>query len=76
MLVDDYANTLFFQQNLKITLRLVDSGKVSADEVCIFEMQGRVGGRAYSMRGLGPDSDLTVDPGGYRTVGTTTSSDY
>jgi len=31
-------------------------------------MQGRAGGRAFSMRGLGPYGDLSVDPGGYRTV--------
>ena len=47
---------------------MVDSGLVDAEDVCIFEMQGRVGGRAFSMRGLGPDGDLSVDSGGYRTV--------
>jgi hypothetical protein len=48
--------------------RLVDEGKVSAEEVCVFEMTERVGGRLFSLRGLGPDSDLSVDAGGYRTV--------
>jgi len=41
---------------------------VDASEVCIFEMQDRVGGRAYSLRGLGPEKDLSVDAGAYRTV--------
>jgi hypothetical protein len=48
--------------------RLVDEGKVNAEEVCVFEMTERVGGRLFSLRGLGPDSDLSVDAGGYRTV--------
>jgi hypothetical protein len=48
--------------------RLVDEGKVTAEEVCVFEMTERVGGRLFSLRGLGPDSDLSVDAGGYRTV--------
>lgn len=51
-----------------VETRLVDSGRVPASEICIFEMTGRVGGRVYSLRGLGPDNDLTVDIGGYRTV--------
>jgi len=52
---------------LYAAMRLIDSGKVSAKEVCIFEMQDRVGGRSYSLRGLGPDNDLSVDAGAYRT---------
>ena len=51
-----------------VSNRLVDSGKVPANEICIFEMSGRVGGRVYSMRGFGPANDLVVDIGGYRTA--------
>ena len=47
---------------------MVDAKKVSGSDVCVFEMTERVGGRLMSMRGLGPESDLTVDAGGYRTV--------
>lgn len=47
---------------------MVDEGKVDASDVCVFEMTERVGGRLLSLRGLGPDDDLTVDAGGYRTV--------
>lgn len=46
---------------------MVDEGKIDASEVCVFEMTERVGGRLFSLRGLGPDGDLTVDAGGYRT---------
>ena len=48
--------------------RMVDEGKIEASDVCVFEMTERVGGRLMSLRGLGPDGDLTVDAGGYRTV--------
>ena len=48
-------------------LRLVDTGTVDASNICIFEMAGRVGGRIMSLRGLGPDQDLVVDVGAYRT---------
>ena len=48
--------------------RMVDTGKVSGSDICVFEMTERVGGRLMSLRGLGPESDLTVDAGGYRTV--------
>jgi tetratricopeptide (TPR) repeat protein len=44
-----------------------DSGQVAARDICIFELNDRVGGRLYSLRGLGPKGDLTVDVGGYRT---------
>jgi hypothetical protein len=54
-------------------LRMVDSGKISASDVCVFEQTERVGGRLMSMRGLGPNNDLTVDAGGYRTVRTSRS---
>ena len=47
---------------------MVDEGKVAATDVCIFEMTDRVGGRLFSLRGLGPNDDLVVDAGGYRTV--------
>ena len=47
---------------------MVDGGKIDASGVCVFEMTERVGGRLYSLRGLGPDGDLSVDAGGYRTV--------
>ena len=47
---------------------MVDTDKVSGSDVCVFEMTERVGGRLMSIRGLGPESDLTVDAGGYRTV--------
>ena len=48
-------------------LRLVDTGTVAASAICIFEMTGRVGGRIMSLRGLGPEEDLVVDVGAYRT---------
>ena len=48
-------------------LRLVDTGTVAASAICIFEMTGRVGGRTMSLRGLGPEEDLVVDVGAYRT---------
>jgi hypothetical protein len=47
---------------------MVDSEKVAGKDICIFETTERVGGRLFSLRGLGPDEDLTVDAGGYRTV--------
>lgn len=34
--------------------------------VCLFEATHRVGGRIYSVRGLGPNGDLTLDMGAYR----------
>lgn len=33
---------------------MVDEGKVDGSGVCIFEMTERVGGRLFSLRGLGP----------------------
>ena len=51
-----------------LVTRMVDSGTVDACDVCVFELTERVGGRLFSLRGLGPDGDLTVDAGGYRTV--------
>lgn len=52
---------------LYTALRLVDEGKVDASDVCVFDMTERVGGRLMSLRGLGPEDDLVVDAGGYRT---------
>jgi hypothetical protein len=52
------------------THRLVDTKTISASDICVFETTERVGGRLFSLRGLGPDADLTVDAGGYRTVRT------
>lgn len=53
---------------LYTALRMVDEGMVDATDVCIFEQTERVGGRLVSLRGLGPDGDMTIDAGGYRTV--------
>lgn len=47
---------------------MVDERAIEASDVCIFETTERVGGRLFSLRGLGPDNDLSVDAGGYRTV--------
>ena len=47
---------------------MLDEGVVKGSDICIFDMTERVGGRLMSLRGLGPDGDLTVDAGGYRTV--------
>jgi hypothetical protein len=52
---------------LYTAMRLVDEGVFEATDVCVFEATERVGGRIYSLRGFGPDSDLTVDAGAYRT---------
>jgi uncharacterized membrane protein YgcG len=52
---------------LYTALRLVDTGTVAASAICIFEITGRVGGRIMSLRGLGPEEDLVVDVGAYRT---------
>lgn len=49
---------------------MLDEGAVEGSDICIFEMTERVGGRLMSLRGLGPDGDLSVDAGGYRTVRT------
>jgi hypothetical protein len=45
----------------------VDEGAMEASNICIFEMTERVGGRLMSLRGLGPEDNLVVDAGGYRT---------
>lgn len=54
-------------RSLHNLFRLVDDGKVDASDICIFDMTERVGGRLMSLRGLGPEDDLVVDAGGYRT---------
>ena len=52
---------------LYTAMRLVDEGVFAANDICIFEATERVGGRIYSLRGFGPENDLTVDAGAYRT---------
>lgn len=49
---------------LYFAMRLIEAGKVNGSDVCIFESTDRVGGRIYSLRGLGPKKDLSVDAGG------------
>jgi len=43
---------------------MLEVGQINGSDVCIFEATDRVGGRLYSLRGLGPNKDLTVDAGG------------
>ena len=52
---------------LYTAMRLIEEKKVNATDVCIFEATDRVGGRLYSLRGFGPENDISVDSGGYRT---------
>lgn len=40
--------------------------RLDSSDVCVFEREQRVGGRALSLRQLGPHRDLTVDLGAYR----------
>ncbi len=47
--------------------RLVEEGVFDGSDICIFEATDRVGGRLYSLRGFGPEGDISVDAGGYRT---------
>ena len=47
--------------------RLVEEGVIDGNDVCIFEATERVGGRLYSLRGFGPEGDISVDAGAYRT---------
>ena len=44
----------------------VDTQTIPAADVCVFEANGRVGGRIYSLHGLPHFADLAVDIGGYR----------
>lgn len=47
----------------------VDSGAVAAaGDVCVFEANGRVGGRVFSVHGLPGLEDLALDVGGYRFI--------
>jgi len=52
---------------LYTAMRLMETDKYEASDICIFEATDRVGGRVYSLRGFGPDNDITVDAGAYRT---------
>jgi hypothetical protein len=52
---------------LYTAMRLLDEKKVNGTDICIFEATDRVGGRLYTLRGFGPDNDITVDAGGYRS---------
>jgi hypothetical protein len=52
---------------LYTAMRLVEANKISGTDICIFEATDRVGGRLYSLRGFGPENDISVDAGGYRT---------
>ena len=49
---------------LYTAMRLIETNKVNGSGVCIFEATDRVGGRIYSLRGMGPNKDLSVDAGG------------
>jgi len=44
----------------------VDTQTVNASSVCVFEANGRVGGRIFSVHDLPHFGDLAVDVGGYR----------
>ena len=48
----------------------VDAGLVDPKDICVFEANGRVGGRIYSVRDLPSLSGLTLDVGGYRFIET------
>ena len=48
----------------------VDTNTISPNNVCVFEANGRVGGRIFSMRGLPAAPDLAIDAGGYRFIET------
>jgi len=48
----------------------IDTQTVKADNVCVFETNGRVGGRIYSIHGLPHFGDLALDVGGYRFIET------
>jgi hypothetical protein len=44
----------------------VDTKTVDASKVCVFEANGRVGGRIFSVHDLPHFGDLAIDVGGYR----------
>lgn len=48
----------------------VDSQSLNASHVCVFEANGRVGGRVYSVRNVPHLADLSIDVGGYRFIET------
>jgi len=48
----------------------IDTDTVDPNNVCVFEANGRVGGRIFSMRGLPAAPDLAIDAGGYRFIET------
>lgn len=49
-------------------MRLVESKRHNADDICIFEWNDSPGGRVKSLYGVGPDGDFVVDAGAYRYV--------
>merc|ERR1719198_1387895 len=48
----------------------VDSNYTSAETICVFEANGRVGGRIYSVHNIPGFDDLALDVGGYRFIET------
>jgi len=46
----------------------IDAGEVDAARVCVFEANGRVGGRIFSVRDLPSLDGLSLDVGGYRFI--------
>ena len=48
----------------------VDAGVVDPATICVFEANGRVGGRIYSVRDLPSLEGLSLDVGGYRFIET------
>ena len=45
-------------------------------EVCVFEMNDRLGGRIHSLRNQGPKKDLVVEAGAYRFTATTVCNPF
>ena len=52
---------VYFAWRLGIELMAIDPSNI-----CVFEVNGRLGGRIYSVSGLPNMSDLVIDVGGYR----------
>ena len=48
----------------------VDSKLLNTSYVCVFEANGRVGGRVFSVHNLPGMSDMAIDVGGYRFIET------
>eukprot|EP00935_MAST-01C_sp_MAST-1C-sp1_P000756 g756.t1 len=46
----------------------VDTSTVAAENICVFEANGRVGGRVYSVHNLPYFRDMSLDVGGYRFI--------